>query len=134
MISTHVKEKTKTLIQDLRKELRVYFPSMEFNISFEHDDKEGVTNIVIQYTDGISEQRVKNIGRLFNHSYYSSRELVKVHVSVKRSMSHEVENRLITETKSVFKIRDNIKDNNEILFNGMSLKQYIVGLFKTRDF
>lgn len=131
-MSVLVQEKTKTLVSDIGKELRIFFPSVDFEITSGQED--GRTIINVGYTDGPARTRVRNITRQFSHSYYSERKEIKVEIDVERKMSRETENLLLTEMKSVWKIKGNLSMDDYCPAIKGKVSDYIDKIFRIRDF
>jgi len=131
-INLLIQEKTKTLKSDIRKELRVFFPDIGFEISSRQN--EGETVFAISYTDGVSRTRVRSVVRQFAHTYHSDRKPVKVIIDVERKMSAKTESLLLAELKSIWKVKGDLSvDDYFPPING-KVKNYLQKIFDMRDF
>ena len=127
-----IQAKTKTLKSDIRKELRVFFPNIDFSIKTKHYD--GKTTFKVCYTDGVSRTRVRNVVRQFALTYYSHRKPIKVVIEVDRSMSTKTESLLLTEMKTVWKVKGELLPDDFFTPINGKVKDYIRKIFGMRDF
>jgi len=131
-MSLLIQAKTKTLKSDIKKELRIYFPAIDFKIV--SCQEEGRTAFTISYTDGVSKTRVRNVVRQFAHTYYADRTPVKVDFEIERNMSGKTENLLLNEMKSVWNIKGGLSMEEHFKSVGGTVRDYIVKIFNMRDF
>lgn len=117
---------------DIEKELKVFFPSVKFEVT----SRQGAarTYITVRYTDGASKIRVKSIARQFAHSYPSQGETIRVYTEVERKMSEAVQNKLLNEMKSVWKVKGNLLIDDYFKPIGSSVRNYLQKIFDMRDF
>lgn len=127
-----IQAKTKTLKSDIKKELRIYFPAIDFKVGSRQGENRTV--FTISYTDGISRTRVRSVVRQFAHTYHADRTPVKVDFDIKRSMSGKTENLLLNEMKSVWNIKGGLSMEEHFKPVGGTVRDYIVKIFNMRDF
>jgi len=128
-----VQAKTKNLKADIKKELRVFFPKTVFKISSCQRNEEN-TVITVAYADGPSGARVRNITRQFAHTYYSDRKPVKVSIEVERTMTGKTQNLLLTEMKTVWKVKGDLPMDEHFQPVGGTAGDYVRKIFSMRDF
>lgn len=131
-MSLLVQAKTKTLKSDIRKELRVFFPGTDFKISSSQQEER--LNITVSYTDGPSRARVRNVTRQFAHTFPAGRKPVRVSIGVEREMSPKIENLLLTEMKTVWKVKGGLSMDDHFQPIGGTVRDYIGKIFTMRDF
>jgi len=131
-MSLLVQAKTKTLKSDIKKELRIYFPKIDFNINSRQEEDRTV--FTISYTDGVSKIRVRSVVRQFAHTYHADRKPVKVDFDIERSMSGKTENLMLSEMKSVWKIKDNLLLDEFFPPFNCTVREYVWKIFNMRDF
>jgi len=131
-MSLLIQAKTKTLKSDIRKELRIYFPKTDFKVTSLQEEERTV--FTIGYTDGESKTRVRNVVRQFAHTYHSERKPVKVVVEIERTMSSKTENLLLTEMKSVWKVKGSLEPEDFFKPINGTVRDYIGKIFMMRDF
>ncbi|WP_291125478.1 hypothetical protein [Dysgonomonas sp. UBA7698] len=131
-MSVLIQVKTETLMGDIGKELRVFFPSVNFQLTSKQEETR--TYITISYTDGVSKMRVRNIARQFAYSYPSGGEMIRVHILIERKMSDTVQSKLLNEMKSVWKVKGNLHIDDHFEPIGGTVKSYVQKIFDMRDF
>lgn len=131
-MSLIIQAKSKTLKSDVLKELRVFFPTVNFKVS--STQEEDRTVFTVSYTDGVSKTRVRSIVRQFAHTYYLHGKPIKVVFEIDRAMSLKTQHLLLNEMRSVWKVKGSLEmDDFFKPINGM-VKDYIIKIFSMRDF
>lgn len=131
-MSVLIHVKTKTLMGDITKELKVFFPSTTFKLTSKQEDTR--THIIISYIDGASKTRIRNIARQFAHAYPSGGETIRVYIDIERKMSDATQNKLLSEMKSVWKIKENLSLDQYFVSVGSTVGNYLQRIFDMRDF
>ncbi len=131
-MSVLIQVKTKTLIGDIGKELKVFFPSTSFQLTSKQEDTR--TYITVSYTDGASKTRIRNITRQFAHSYPSGGETIRVYIHIERKMSDTIQRGLLSEMRSVWKIKGNLSLDEHFEPVGSTVENYLQRTFDMRDF
>ncbi|WP_165044968.1 hypothetical protein [Dysgonomonas sp. ZJ709] len=124
--------KTRTLVKDISKELKVFFPKIYFNIKTTQEYNK--TIITISYIDSVSKARVRNITRQFPQRYSAGRNTIKVNILIDRQMSHEVQSVLLSEMKTVFKINTELNVKDWFEPTNEKVETYLQKIFNIRDF
>lgn len=131
-MSVLIRVKTETLMGDIAKELKVFFPSTSFQLTSKQEDLR--TYITVNYTDGASKTRVRNIARQFAHAYPSGGEMIRVYVNIERKMSDTTQRGLLNEMRSVWKIKGNLSLEEHFEPVGSTVGNYLQRIFDMRDF
>ncbi|WP_165045337.1 hypothetical protein [Dysgonomonas sp. ZJ709] len=131
-MSVLIQIKTETLMGDIGKELKLFFPSVIFQLTSKQEDLR--TYITVSYTDGASKTRVRNIVRQFAHAYPSGGEMIRVYINIERKMSDTTHNKLLNEVRSVWKIKGNLSLDEHFEPVGSTVGNYLQRIFDMRDF
>lgn len=119
-------------MRDIERELRVFFPTGEFQLTSRQEETR--TYIAINYTDGVSKSRIKNLARQFTHSYPSAGQSIRIYIEVNRDMSKVLQTRLLSEMKSVWKIKGTLSLDDYFAPIESTVKNYLQKIFDMRDF
>lgn len=131
-MSVLIQIKTETLMGDIGKELKVFFPSVIFQLTSKQEDTR--TYITVSYTDGASRTRVRNITRQFAHAYPSGGEMIRVYIHIERKMSDTTQSKLLNEMGSVWKIKGSLSLDEHFEPVGSTVENYLQRIFDMRDF
>jgi len=127
-----VSSKEQTKVKDLRSELKLLFPTTTFNIS--SSLKGDKLTIGISYIDGPSQTRVRSVSRQFAYGYTSEDNYINVRMEVYREMSDKTKKLLMSEMKSIWKIKGQIKSLDYCPQVNSTVGHYIQTIFNMRDF
>lgn len=127
-----VSSKRQAKVKDLRSELKLFFPATVFNISSSLKTNKLV--ISISYVDGPSKTRVRNIARQFAYGYPSGNGYISVSMDICRDMSDKTKKLLISEMKSIWKIKGKLKLLDYCPQVNSTVGHYIQTIFNMRDF
>lgn len=106
------------------------------NTHFELEDEyEGDYYLIrINYTDGLSLLRVKNVVKVFSCPANPGINFQGTRVVVERKMSEKVKNRLLSEVTSIFKLKTIPQEDDWLEQMHSTAGTYIHTIFNMRDF
>lgn len=112
--------------------LTAFFRNTHFYLDSEYDSNYYI--IRVEYCDGAALSRVKNAVKAFNCPANPSINFQGTKVLVTRTMSEHIKNKLLSELKSVFKLKEIPKENDWLEQMHSTAGAYINTIFNMRDF
>lgn len=127
--------KERTVLRELAQLgsiLDVYFPAVEFHVCCRQQGDDHLLDIA--YTDGVSSRRVWNAVKHLQRRAQPEIHMAGVRIGITRKMSEAVRDRLLAETKSIFRMKQTPGESDYFEHFKGTVGNYIQTIFKMRDF